>query len=382
MTTDKNPFYDGQMVFSLDVRKLCPGDIILTRNRWAKTAINRGLSSGIATATRTDFSHALIITVSPTAVEATLSGVSTHSIQNTFYHDEKNVMVLRYPDPKIAGQAAAKASLVIGKGYSIRMALKSILPDLFHTDAPKQSTFCSALVASAYRSSGAPEFVTISPYGVSPGDLERMVCLEDITSEVSHTMLSPENIEQLSALDGDRQISPMDGQAKAYADIYASVAGDVEAFYTVFNIPGEMPTTFFSTVIFLRQTLLKLSGDIDPKLEECRSALRSIDTKLANSIDSSNLKSIMDAAEVIDGESLSRDLHQSFEPNHNFSISNMRSLLESTDAQIKSRSSANNSQKGISKASDKCDELTIASIEGFKHRRAVLCEILNRIDPS
>ena len=143
-----------------------------------------------------------------------------------------------------------------------------------------------------------------------------------------------------------------------------------------------MPTTFFSTVIFLRQTLLKLSGDIDPKLEECRSALRSIDTKLANSIDSSNLKSIMDAAEVIDGESLSRDLHQSFEPNHNFSISNMRSLLESTDAQIKSRSSANNSQKGISKASDKCDELTIASIEGFKHRRAVLCEILNRIDPS
>ncbi|MBV1886433.1 MAG: hypothetical protein KUG61_05075 [Parvibaculaceae bacterium] len=78
-------------------------------------------------------------------IEAVRSGVSTHSVANSFYHEKCNVCVLRYCDPVFSRLAAAKAGLFLGKGYSVQLAIKSILPDFMDASEPQMKTFCSAL---------------------------------------------------------------------------------------------------------------------------------------------------------------------------------------------------------------------------------------------
>jgi hypothetical protein len=125
---DRDPYYDGRTVFILEVARVRPEDIILTRNRRNARVLGRNRSALIAVAGRSNFSHASICSQPPTLIEAIGPGVSTMSLANTFYHSEAHVRVLRYSDEVTARRAAAKAVLFLGKGYFVAMAVKSVLP--------------------------------------------------------------------------------------------------------------------------------------------------------------------------------------------------------------------------------------------------------------
>jgi hypothetical protein len=79
------------------------------------------------------------------------------------------------------------------------------------TEPDDNRTFCSALVSTAFRAGGAPEFSKIDPMKTTPATLEKSAHFVDVTSQVFMRILSPNNIEEMSALDGDRIPSPMFG---------------------------------------------------------------------------------------------------------------------------------------------------------------------------
>jgi uncharacterized protein YycO len=380
-----NPYYDGRTVFSLQVAKLRPGDIVLTRNRRDPNMKGRAQSAVIAVAGASNFSHAAICSQPPTLIEAIGPGVSTLSIANTFYHAESDVRVLRYADETTARAAAAKAGLFLGKGYSVAMAIKSVSPTATDASAPMIKTFCSALVAAAYRAAGAPEFQSINPYRTTPGDLTRMAFLEDITAQVSRSMLAPRNVEELTALDGERRPSPFDGQAKALFVLHAAAADDVEAFIRKFGLSLAIPTTFFETLDFLVKALVWANEGNDPLKQLYISLLRSIDLTLADAFDRSDMGQMNASADALDAESLARDLRESFEANPDIDVPAMRALLNATTGQIESRGwvlTEAHRHVGLSLIWDRWCDLTTSNIEALRSRQTTLQEILRRIDPA
>src|SRR5262245_20654569 len=78
---ERNPKYDGLHVYKIDIGKLLPGDVLLTRN--VETASSKGKlqARAIMKATRGSFSHAMLCTVPPTFIEAIGQGVSNVSAQ-------------------------------------------------------------------------------------------------------------------------------------------------------------------------------------------------------------------------------------------------------------------------------------------------------------
>lgn len=382
---ERDPYYDGRTVFSLQVTQLRPGDIVLTRNRRDPAKRGRKQSAAIALAGASNFSHAAICSQPPTLIEAIGPGVSTLSIAKCFYHAERDVRVLRYADETTARRAAAKAGLFLGKGYSVAMALKSVSPAAPDASAPMSKTFCSALVAAVYREAGAPEFQSINPYRTTPGDLTRMAFLEDVTAQVSRPMLAPRNVEDMTALDGERRPSPFDGQAKALFVLHAAVADDVEAFIRKWDLPLATPTTFLETLDFLVKALLWATAGDDPLKQLYLPALRSIDRKLADAFDRSDMRRMNALADTLDAESLARDLRESFEPDPDIDIPAMRALLDATPGQIESRGwvlKDAHRNVGLSLVWDRWCDLTASSIQVLRSRQTILREILGRIDPA
>lgn len=381
--SERDPYYDGRTVFSLQVAQLRPGDIVLTRNRRDPDKTGRKQSAVIAVAGASNFSHAAICSQPPTLIEAIGPGVSTLSIANSFYHAERDVRVLRYKGETIARRAAAKAGLFLGKGYSVAMAVKSVSPAAADASTPMIKTFCSALVAAVYRAALAPEFQSINPYRTTPGDLTRMAFLEDVTNQVSRPMLAPKNVEELTALDGERRPSPFDGQAKALFVLHAAAADEVEAFIRQWDLPLATPTTFFETLNFLVEALLWATEDDDPLKHLYLPALRSIDRKLADAFDQSDLRRMNAVADALDAESMARDLRESFEPDPDIDIPAMRALLDATAGQIESRRwvlEDAHRNAGLSLVWDRWCDLTASNIEALRFRQTILREVLDRID--
>ena len=141
---ERNPYYDGRTVYCLQVSQLRMGDIVLTRNRQSLSKMGRKQSAVIAIVGASNFSHAAICSQPPTLIEAIGPGVSTLSIANSFYHAEIDVRVLRYNDESIARRAGIEAGLFLGKGYSVAMAVKSVLPAA--ADASMRIAFCTVLL--------------------------------------------------------------------------------------------------------------------------------------------------------------------------------------------------------------------------------------------
>jgi uncharacterized protein YycO len=169
----RNPRYDGLHVYKVDLTKLMPGDVLLTRN--AETALPPAkiFASLITIATDGNFSHAMLCTRPPTFIEAIGRGVSNVSVQNCFAHDLKNVRLLRYHNSATADEAGSVALRFVGQRYSFHAALHSVLPNVQILDVPEDRLFCSALVAAAFRKAGAPEFAAVDPMKVKPATLEK-----------------------------------------------------------------------------------------------------------------------------------------------------------------------------------------------------------------
>ncbi len=249
---ERNPRYDGTFVFIPDLTRIRRGDILLTRNPESSAFKGKAVSELIATATGGSFSHALLCTDPPTFIEAIQDFVSNISVQNCFVHDLSNVRVLRYSDRQIAETAASKALTLLGQKYSIRGAILSLIPDLTLPESVNEQTFCSALVATAYRTAGALEFAATDPMKTTPASLEKIANFEDVTALVFNRKLAPQNIEELNALDGDRIRTPFIAQGELLNEYCQTLAPSINELIRKF--PFEIawkPETFFECLSFI-----------------------------------------------------------------------------------------------------------------------------------
>ncbi|SFQ01814.1 Permuted papain-like amidase enzyme, YaeF/YiiX, C92 family [Bradyrhizobium sp. Ghvi] len=381
---EKNPRYNGLWVFKPDLTKLRPGDVILTRNAEASSFKGKRRSDIIAKVTRGKFSHALICTALPTLIEALADGVSNISAQNCFVHDLKHVRVLRYPNQAIARAAASEAFKFFGKEYSVQAALRSVLPGVPISDSGDDRTFCSALVAAVYRAAGAPEFASVHPMKTTPATLEKSAHFADVTSDVFVSILSPSNIEEMSALDGDRAVSPMAGQSKLLNSYYAKLSVPIDEFFAQYpTLTRKKPTSFFECLPFINSACIAANRLPDhPEANEARERVRFIDDLAFEMLSEGKWQAMMRAAQAIDDESMRYSLEESFKADPDVNLADTLGMIKATEAQIASRSSILIDPVGQSRVWDEWVRMTHEAVSELNTRLNVLNEVLERVFPS
>jgi hypothetical protein len=366
---ERNPKYDGLYVYVIDVSKLRPGDVLLTRNAETSSMKEGYQSSAIALATGGNYSHAMLCTVPPTLIEAVGHGVSNLTAQRCFVHDLKNVRVLRYPDVAVAADAGSCALPYLGQHYSIRKAVQSILPNTNLARMGDDKLFCSALVAAAYRKAGAKEFEHIDPMRVTPATLEKANYFSDVTAEVFVGVLSPKNIEEMSALDGDRQPSPLDKQAELFQEFSGTLLPKVRDFIKITpEVTFErVPTTFLECVPFI-EAARGICEEM-PASQEARNKIAEIDDVAYALLADGRFEKMQADATAQEAGSIRYTIEQSFMTRPDIDLRETRALLAATRQQIASRS-ARSQRKETSRVGIKWREIS-DEIVGVQERRLV-----------
>lgn len=373
----------------MDLRKIRPGDVLLTRNIYARGAYDRTQSATICKTTGGNFSHAMLCTQTPTFIEAVGDGVSNISIQNCFVYDLKNVRVIRHMQPEISQSAALSALMFLGRPYSVKRAIASVLPQFGNLDTDDHGIFCSALVAAAYIAAKCPRFADLNPMKVTPRTLEEMGGFNDVTENVFFSILTPPNLEKMSALDGDRAWSPLGEQAKILRDYFytaftqcQSITNDFPRFIT------SVPESFFELVEFVAQglgqkLLLDPSTLNDPQLVELMRRLEALDQAVYKALSDNRYESMLDEAIRVDADSSRRLIEESFKPDPDFDVEDLAAISEASDKQIEDRSRLLTAYAsypaGMCLTLDKWLDLTRKGLKNFESRKVMLSEILERV---
>jgi uncharacterized protein YycO len=377
---ERNPKYDGLYVYVIEVSKLMPGDVLLTRSAEASSMKDRFQSNAIARVTGGNYSHAMLCTVPPTLIEALGPGVSNVTAQRCFIHNLKNIRVLRYPDTAVAKSAGSYALPLLGQHYSIKKAVQSILPTTKLANLSDDKLFCSALVAAAYRKAGAKEFENIDPMRVTPATLEKSNYFTDVTAEVFVRVLSPNNIEEMSALDGDRQPSPMDNQTQLFQEfsgiLLPMIREFIETTPELASKPG--PTAFLDCVYFI-ETARRFCEEM-PASQEARNKIVEIDEAAYAILADGRLEKMHAEATTHDENSVRYTIEQSFMPNPDIDLGATRALIITTRKQIASRS-ASPQRKETSRVGIKWREISDEVVNVLKRRLLGLEESFQRAFP-
>lgn len=321
----------------------------------------------------------MLCTVPPTFIEAVRHGVSNISAQRCFAHDLKNVRVLRYRDAAIAKDAGSHALPYIGQHYSIKKAIRSILPKE-NLVKLSEEIFCSALVAAAYHKAGAKELEKIDPMKVTPATLERAKYFTDVTDDVFVQILSPSNIEEMSALDGDRQSSPMEQEVYLFQEFSGILLPKVREFIkTTPEITFKLvPKTFLECVPFI-EAARRFCED-RPALQEARKKIAEIDDAAYLLLADGRFEKIHANAIAHDEAEIRYTIEQSFLPKPDINRRETRALIAATKQQIVSRSGKPRRPE-ISRVATKWQELSNEVVEFLKLRLAGLEESFQRAFP-
>lgn len=381
---ERNPAYDGVNVFVVRQDALQPGDVFLTKNVNTTSKKGRLQSGTIATATRGAFSHALICTVPPNLLEAIGDGVSNISTQICFAHDLKFVKVLRYHNPQIARAAGSIALSMLGQHYGTRLAIASVLPSIKAPNRIRKETFCSALVASVYRSVGAPEFAGIDPFKTTPAVLEKAPYFTDVTTKVLREMLAPNNVEEMSALDGDRAKSPLAGQARLFQSFVAEVSPELDKLFSEFpDFSEKRPITFFQCLDFvvtgIRSAKKLPNGNIKGAVLQ---RLGAIDELMQARLAKGELEELYKLGVNRDLQSHQYMIGESFKAKPDIDVQSLIAFLETTRSQIESRSRIFKDPDyalGLSRAFDEWRRISEDVIETFRQRELLIIEVINRL---
>lgn len=381
-----NPKYDGLYVYAPLVSALRPGDILLTHNVEGGDLKGKALSQTILAASGGSFDHALICTAPPTFVEAVDIGVCTLSLQRCFTHSLPTVRVLRYADPAVAAHAAQRAQLQVGRTYSKRKAAASVFSETIIDEIKHKGIFCSALVAQAFTDAGAPEFAATKVSKTTPATLEKMACLIDVTDQVFRKILSPPNIEAMSALDGARAETPSVRQTfitMAYAATLVPAADAiVEAFPEAELEPAD---TFFDAMQFVVRAMDARGKIPEPRRADFDAHVAILDDMAALCVSSGELLAVQDALAEIETAEMQRDLAESFKLKPDIDLVATREVAHTTIGQIEGRQTAIDEltawSAGRSKALTAWAKLQAPTIVSLKARLATCREILGRLDP-
>jgi hypothetical protein len=384
---EKNPRYDGLYVFKLDLRKLQSGDVILTRNTESTSIKGKVKSNVIAKVTRGNFSHALLCTIPPILIEAIGGdGVSNISAQRCFAHDLKSVRVLRYTNQQIASAAGSAALMLLGQEYSVSSAIHSVIPGKPVSEPLVDQTFCSALVATAFKAAGAPDFATIDPMKTTPATLEKAALFTDVTSQLFIRILSPSNIERMSPLDGDRIPSSLAGQAKILGSYYAKISPLIQNLFDPYpSLTNRKPVSFFECLLCILHGFSaceRLPRSVEA--DNFRNQLISIDNVAFDLLAEGKMKELVCAAQRIEDEDLKYTISESFKPKPDINLVDTQGLILATREQIASRSSILNTEMpvGYSRAWDEWLKITREVVEIQDRRLLALEEVVARVFPS
>ena len=328
--------YDGKHVLVFDHAALRSGDVVLTMNATAASTIDRAKAKVIARTTGGTFSHALMCTTPPTLIEAISEGVSNISTLRCFVHHPDHLRVLRYTDPQIAAKAGTIAAAAIGKPYATVAALLSIAP--IEADQHQSKVFCSALVAASFKRAGAPELSDINPNKVTPIGLAGFG-LEDVTHVVMRAILAPQNVEELSALDGDRTSSPMSGQAALMNDAFEKIRPSLNAFWNKHYLPGTSQITSFMDCLNLVEGGLRFArgNAANDGVEALAVDLRRLDAAILSAIPSERFLEMMRATILLDSDSLRRIVAESFKSDPDIDVAHVVGMLETSRRQYAMR---------------------------------------------
>jgi hypothetical protein len=384
---ERNPRYNGLYVYKLDLKALQSGDVILTRNAESTSFKGKAVSHTIALVSRGNFSHALICTTPPTLIEAIDEGVSNINAQNCFVHDLEHIRILRYPDASLARRASSAAMLFFAKGYSVRAAMTSVIPGVTHALQHDDRTFCSAFVTAAYRAAGAPEFLALDPMKTTPAKLQKAAFFKDVTQDVCQRILSPNNIEEMSALDGNRMPSPMAGQAPLLNSYYTELSVPIDGLMAAHpTLTEHRPNSFFECLQFISALCVAMARF--PDNEETipvKEQAKRIDALAYAFLTEGKWQAMQEAAQARDEESIQYTLSESFKRKPDIELDDTLGMIRASKEQIISRASILDDPDrplGYSCAWDEWDRQTRESLPYFERRLAVLNEALARVFPS
>lgn len=170
---------DEGEIYALETNTLQVGDIILLSQK--------GLASwAIRTGTRSNVSHAAVLTRPGILLEAQPEGVRRRSTLGTFATKREWIAVLR-PTFQLEWNAqgvslANCAETRYGWAYSKIRAIGSPLPDLSELAGWLDGTFCSELVALAYADYGVDLLPGVKRSAITPGKLKKSKLLSDVTA--------------------------------------------------------------------------------------------------------------------------------------------------------------------------------------------------------
>ncbi len=378
--------YDGLYVYAPLVSALRPGDILLTRNAEGGDLKGKALSKTILAASGGSFDHALICTAPPTFVEAVDIGVCTLSLQRCFTHSMQTVRVLRYADPAAAAHAAQRAQLQVGRTYSKRKAAASVFPEAMVDEIKHKGIFCSALVAQAFTDAGAPEFAATNVSKTTPATLEKMACLIDVTDQVFRKILSPPNIESMSALDGARAETPSIRQTFITMAYAATLVPSADAILEAFpEAELESAHTFYDAMQFIVRAMDARGKIPEPRRADFDAQVAILDDMAALCVSSGELMAVQDELAQHETVEMQRDLAESFKLKPDIDLVATRAVAHTTIAQIAERQTAIDNltawSAGRSKAMAAWAEVQAPTIAFQKARLATCREIVGRLDP-
>jgi len=169
----------------LDSSRLHPGDIILT------TVPHSLKHTAIRAVTRSPYTHAIIVTSPPLAVEAVGAGVVRVNLGGYIIRNQASVRILRLSTeaPAAAREVAEYAESKILRAYTLKDAVFSVVARAPESDTTQY--FCSDLVARAYQHARTP-LTAKEPKKTTPGDLAESRLLKDVTGDclVAASLLS------------------------------------------------------------------------------------------------------------------------------------------------------------------------------------------------
>lgn len=388
---DESKVGTPERVWLAKLSRIRPGDVLLTRNVFARSPVDRAKSLAIRKATGGSYSHVMMCTGIPTFIEAVGDGVSNISIQTCFAYDSENVRVLRYRDSEVAKAASDAALMFLGRPYSVQRAIASILPEFSAGTIGGHATFCSALVAAVFAAAKSKNFVGRNPMKVTPKTFEEIGAFDDITSDIFMSVLTPPNLAEMSALDGDRASNPIrERQASLLAEHFYGVFGDCQGLKKDFpEFLVDLPESFFELIQFLAIGLShkQYHGRAENPLPIAMIArLELIDREAHRRLADGRLEAMLDETIRIDAESSMNLIRRSFASDPDIDIEDTKGIAEATDRQIEARSSLPKSYEsypsGLCLTLDKWLAINRKAIEAMVQRKMLLAEVLTRLGAS
>jgi hypothetical protein len=380
----RKPKYDGLTVLLPNVGSLRAGDILLTFNGVSEDRKGSKQSDAIRRATGGTFSHAMICSAPPTFVEAVGPGVSTLSLQRCFAHNWDNIRLLRFPETSIAMKAAQLAQLEVGRDYSIPRAVASVLPQYMVEQITDNGIFCSALIAQVFTAAGAIEFGESLIAKTTPATIERMACLEDVTSEVFSEGLAPNNIELMSALDGDRVPSLADKQTEIsgrYANSLGPLADRLASEYPELELTP--PITLFQVIQFIMSCFDRASELSASRRSTFLKDLSILDSEAGALLGSGELQRVLNDIISHDKEADRRNFAESFKSRPDIDVRAMQNYQQTSRLQLKQRQEALDSFTGWgldrSHALAAYVDIQRSTIEPIERRLRLIEDILSRV---